>query len=219
MGNLIWQGIFFQQEIRSELLHFSFFNLFFIFVYWLAWKQGWRSLGRNVPGNWDAGIWCRAFLTANYNTPLPIIIRRFVWLIHCQGQIRSSGSLALVSKGDIQLIILCSSAQECRGELSVCWGTDRFITPLSAVSWAWKGQQWKAASLSAEHVKPCLAETSKSWWLPPPGSSFPFPFPLFCPPSRQIKALYSSSGSCTPELLQLCRWFLFSTFCSLRKNM
>lgn len=139
-----------------------------------------------------------------------------MWLIHCQGQIRSSGSLALVSKGGIQPIILCRSAQECRGELSLCWGTDRFITLLSAVSWARTGQQWKAASLSAEDIKPCLAERSKSWWLPPPSSSFPFPFPVF---SHCIKSLYGSSGSCTPKLLQLWEWFLLSTFWSIRQNV
>lgn len=153
------------------------------------------------------------YLTVNY---ILTIIIRFVWLIHCQGQIRSSGSLALVSKGGIQPIILCRSAQECRGELSLCWGTDRFITLLSAVSWARTGQQWKAASLSAEDIKPCLAERSKSWWLPPPSSSFPFPFPIF---SHCIKSLYSSSGSCTPKLLQLWGWFLLSTFWSIRQNV
>lgn len=56
-------------------------------------------------------------------------------------------------------------------------------------AWAAKGQRWKAVSSPAEDIKPCLAERSRSWWLPPSGSSFPFPLPLFCPASRYIKAL------------------------------
>lgn len=65
-GNLIWQDkLFFRNKLEVSYST-SVFNLFFILVLWLAWKQGWGCLRRNPLGSWNGGIWCRAFFTVNH---------------------------------------------------------------------------------------------------------------------------------------------------------
>lgn len=70
-------------------------------------------MGRNPPGKQDAGV---------HEAQKP----------HTLPGLRSTGSLAVISKGDIQPIILFRLAQKGGGEVSLHGGTDRFLTLLQS---------------------------------------------------------------------------------------